>query len=155
MTASFLIPEEGFSHLRIRFEEGGLPASVIVNTGLIDFGYKEYFGWECVVKYDYEAGEDGLPKDDDEFDRVNAFFERLDALLKQDDEHPNALFFLRFLDDGEAECVWMLNEPASGAEVLNQLIENGDYEFEFEYKIENDEEWENYSYFLQKENVIE
>lgn len=155
MAAIFCLPEEEFSHLSIQFDEDSNLASVIVNTSLIDFEYKEYFGWECVVKYDYEPGEDGLPKDDEEFDRVNDFFDRLDALLVHDEEHPNALFFVRILDNGEAECVWMLNNPDPAAEALGQLLDGGDYELEFGYSIDNDKEWENYSYFLQKENVKE
>lgn len=154
MSTSFSLPEEAYSHLSITFNEGGNPASAIVNTSLIDFEYKEYFAWECVVRFDYEPGEDGLPKDDEEFDRVNAFFEKLDALLKQDDTHPNALFFVRILVDGEAECVWMLNNPDLAAEALDQLIADGSHECEFGYSIEHDKNWENYSYFLQNENVI-
>lgn len=126
--------------------------SAIVNTNLLDFEYKEYFQWECVVWISYSADESGLP-DKEGFEHLNSFFDKLDMLLKHDKNHPNALFFVRLLSDGEAECVWMLNNPDVASESLGNLIESGDHDLEFEYRIEKDPTWENYSYFLERKNV--
>lgn len=152
MRAIFSIPEEAFSLLNITNKEGATPISAIVNTSLLDFEYREYFEWECVVYISYSENESGLPNNED-YDKLNAFFDKLDTLLKQDKEHPNALFFVRLLSDGEAECVWMLNNPDIASESLDELIDSGDYDMEFEYRIEHDSNWENYSYFLDRDNV--
>lgn len=153
MRASFSIPEEAFSLLEITNKEGTAPISAIVNTSLLDFEYREYFEWECVVyiSYSYESG---LPNNEN-YEKLNAFFDKLDTLLKHDKDHPNALFFVRLLSGGEAECVWMLNNPDIASESLDGLIDSGDYDMEFEYRIEYDSNWENYSYFLDRENVLE
>lgn len=153
MSTIINIPEEAFSLLNIHNKENDIPISAIVNTNLLDFEYKEYFQWECVVYIAYSPCESGLP-DHEEYDRLNSFFDELDTLLKHDKEHPNALFFVRILSEGEAECVWMLNNPNIASESLDNLIDSGDYDMEFEYRIEQDSNWENYSYFLDRKNVI-
>lgn len=154
MSATFTIPEEAFSLLKITNKESATPISAIVNTGLLDFEYREYFEWECVVYISYPENESGLPNNED-YEKLNAFFDKLDTLLKHDKDHPNALFFVRLLSSGEAECVWMLNNPDIASESLDDLIDSGDYDMKFEYRIEYDSNWENYSYFLDRENVTE
>lgn len=153
--AMLTIPEEAYSYLRMKSPESGKPLSVIVNTSLVDFQYRPFFGWQCVVWIEYdEDGTSGQPIDPDEFDCLNHFFDRLDAMLKADSDHPNALFHVRITGDGMAECVWMLNDPDKASDALDDLIHSGDHEMQFQYKIEQDRNWEQYSYFLDPDNVI-
>lgn len=146
--SEFTLPQEELASLELRNKEDDSLSLAIVNTNLTNFEHKEFFAWECVVWIAYDKDEkSGLPTNEG-YIVLNEFFEQLDMMLKEPAEHPNALFFVRIVGDGTAECVWMLNNPDIAEEKLNELIKSGEHPLEFEYQIEQDYNWENYSYFL-------
>lgn len=147
------IPEEAYSLIELRDKNDGSVSMVMLNTNLIDFEYKQYFDWECVVWITYDEDETcGLPAKEG-YGPLNEMFTQLDDMLKAPADHPNGLFFVRIVGGGVAECVWMVNNPDIVEEKLDELIDSGDYPLEFEYRIDKDPDWDNYSYFLDAKYV--
>lgn len=142
------IPGEAYSLIKLHDKSDDSVSMVMLNTNLIDFEYKQYFDWECVVWITYDEDEaTGLPTKEG-YEPLNELFSQVDDMLKAPMEHPNALFFVRIVGGGVAECVWMVNNPDIAEEKLNELIDSGNHALEFEYRIDKDHGWKNYNYFL-------
>lgn len=141
MEKRVIIPEESFE--MIDFEQEGLPGIAVVNEALADFEHKDVFVWNCSIMIDMEeADEDGLPSDD-EMDVLRQFEGFLDVNIKGEDrEKPNALFVGRILWDSTYELIWKVYEPDVVNDFLKAVIENEDYPREFDFQIEEDEDWE-------------
>lgn len=144
---SFELPEASYVTLQVHDKEEDSDMMVLLNNSLMDFEHKAFFDWECVVNIEYEQDENGFPTEESHT-KLNNFFEELDDMLCSPEDHPNALFFVRLIGDGIAECVWMVNNPDPVDEQLSNLIESGNYPLLFEYRMERDINWENYSFFL-------
>jgi hypothetical protein len=93
--------------------------------------------------------DDNLWPTSEEFSVMRDYVERVDKAIKNDMNHPNALFVARITHAGTCQMIWMLNNPDITIEYLDRVIANKEQEREFEYQIESDVEWDSIGYFLQ------
>lgn len=140
-------PKDEFALVRSSYE--GMPAVIVVNTGLREFKARDIFGWSCSLIIDYkDLAENGMPTSE-ESDLVYHYFEQLNEAIKGDPEHPNALFLARVTNNGTFQAIWQVNNPEVVHNYLQQIIEEESYPREMDYRIEYDGEWKNVEWYLQ------
>jgi len=134
------IPEEKYSV--IQFIQEDLPGVGIVNSALVDFKPKEVFAWHLSVMIEFEdLVEKGMPSHS-EREIVDPFGEQLDNIIKgSDPTKPNALFLARLTWNGTRELIWRVYDPEVINTDLQLVIESGSAPREFDYRMEEDEEW--------------
>ena len=135
-----IVPEEYYSILEFKQED--LPGVAVVNTALCDFEPKEVFSWHLSLMIDLEElVENGMPSPEEQ-EIVEEFGDSLDLLIKgEDTEKPNALFLARITWNGTRELIWRVFDPEIANNFLQQIIKEGDAIRQFDYKMEDDEEW--------------
>lgn len=143
------IPEEKYQLLN--FEEEELPGIAVVNQALADFEPKEVFSWHCSVIIDIQDQiENGMPSKE-EVTILDEFGDFLDDKIKgSDKEKPNALFLARLTWNGTRQLIWRVYDPDMTNEFLTDLIDRKDYPREFDYQMQDDEDWELATWYLQK-----
>lgn len=136
-----IIPDENYQI--IEFNQEGKFGIAVVNTALKSAELKDVFSWNCSIMLEIEnAAENGLPIED-EFSILDEFEEYLDENIKgENKEKPNALFFGRVTWNSTRQLIWKVYEPKISNDFLEELIESENYPFEFDYRIEEDENWE-------------
>ena len=77
-----------------------------------------------------------------EFEIVSKFDDFLQENIKGDLEKPNALFFARITWNSTLQIIWKVFNPEQVNNFLNDLIEYKNYPRYFDYRIEEDENWE-------------
>ena len=143
-------PEESF--IAIEPIINGHKALTIINTSLKDFVHKEVFSWNLSIIFHFEdAEENGMPKDDG-MERIQQFCEDLEKQFNKALGKPNALFTFRETYNGISHVTWRVYDSDITEEVLQKVIEAGNYPFEFEYRLEYDKEWEIVEWYLQDFN---
>ncbi|RZJ47958.1 MAG: DUF695 domain-containing protein [Flavobacterium sp.] len=135
-----LIPEEEYQI--IEFKQENLPGVGVINLSLIDFEPKEVFSWHCSIMLNFENFiENGMPTNNDVL-IAEKFEDFLSEKIKGDDkEKPNALFLGRITWKETRELIWRVYNPKIVNEFLEEIIEKKKHSFQFDYRIENDEEW--------------
>lgn len=135
-----IVPEEYYSILEFKQEE--LPGVAVVNTALRDFEPKEVFSWHLSLMVDLEdLVENGMPSPEEQ-EIVEEFGDSLDLIIKgEDTEKPNALFLARITWNGTRELIWRVFDPEIANDSLQQIIKEGNAIRQFDYKMEDDEEW--------------
>ncbi len=136
-----LIPEEYYSILD--FNQENLPGIAVVNTALRAFEPKEVFAWHLSLILDFEdLVDNGMPSSA-ELEIVDAFGDKLDLLIKGNDlDKPNALFLARITWNKTRELIWRVFNPEIADKTLQDIINNGDYPRQFEYRMEQDDNWD-------------
>ena len=144
-----LIPEEDYSILNFRQED--LPGVAVVNISLRDFEPKEVFAWHLSIMVELnDLGENGMPTKS-EVDVIDNYGDFLDDRIKgEDKDKPNALFLARITWNGTRELIWRVYDPEIANDFLQELIEEGNQVREFDYRMENDEEWKLAEWHLTK-----
>jgi len=143
-----IIPEESYSIIKYKQEE--LPAIAVVNTALRDFEPKEVFSWHLSIIIDFEdLIENGMPSQA-ERDIVDPFGDNLDVLIKgADAEKSNALFLARVTWNGTRQLIWRVFDPEIVHKTLQKIINGNDYPREFDYRMEQDTEWDYAKWYLE------
>lgn len=142
-----IIPREHY--VLVNSSRYGLPAILVINSGLRHFKERSVFGWTCqIVVYFNELADNGMPTHEESTLVLN-FFDKLNALIKGNENHPNALFVSRCTNDGALNAIWQVNDPKITEHQLQNIIDNKQYPREFDYKIEYDEDWKGIDWFLQ------
>ncbi len=143
------IPDEYFQIVKFKQEE--LPGIAVVNKNLADFEPKEVFSWHCSVMLNCkELIKNGMPSKA-EVKLLDEFGDYLDDKIKGlDKEKPNGLFLARITWNETRELIWRIYDPEITNEFLNALIERNEYPREFDYRIDNDEEWKLAEWHLKK-----
>ena len=135
-----IIPEEKYQI--IEFNQNELPGIAVVNSNLKDENLKKIFNWNCSILIDLnDVTENGLPIET-EFEIVSKFDDFLQENIKGDLEKPNALFFARITWNSTLQIIWKVFNPEQVNNFLNDLIEYKNYPRYFDYRIEEDENWE-------------
>jgi hypothetical protein len=136
-----LIPEENYSILD--FNQDELPGVAVINIALRDFEPKEVFSWQLSIMLDFEdLIDNGMPSKA-ELEIIDPFGDKLDLLIKGDDlDKPNALFLARITWNKTRELIWRVFDPEMANNKLQEIIDTKDYPRQFEYKMEQDDNWE-------------
>ena len=135
-----IIPEEKYKI--IEFNHNELPGIAVVNSNLNDENLKKIFNWNCSILIDLnDVTENGLPVKT-ELEIVSKFDDFLQENIKGDLEKPNALFFARTTWNSTLQIIFKVFDPKQVNNFLNDLIEDKNYPRYFDYRIEEDENWE-------------
>lgn len=146
-TVEVIIPENRYSLVHSSLDNK--PAVIVVNSGIREFEPKDVFGWTCSLIMDFQdLAQNGMPTRE-ESDIVLDYFEKLDADIRGDEIHPNALFLARITWNGTFEAIWQLHDPKIVHEYLQKIIAEKSCPREMEYRIEYHAKWENVEYYLQ------
>lgn len=141
------IPKEHY--VLVHSSRYGMPAILVINSNLRFFKEKSVFGWTCqIVVYFNELADNGMPTHE-ESTIVLDFFDKLNALIKGDESHPNALFLSRCINDGALNAIWQVNDPKITNQQLQNIIDNKSYPRDFDFRIEYDGDWMGVDWFLQ------
>ena len=112
------IPENRYSIVHSSLDNK--PAVIVVNSGIREFEPKDVFGWTCSLIIDFQdLAQNGMPTRE-ESDIVLDYFEKLDADIRGDEIHPNALFLARITWNGTFEAIWQVNNPKIVHEYLQK-----------------------------------
>ena len=65
----------------------------------------------------------------------------------------NGLFFARVTHDALREIIWRVHDPEPANSVLHGILQARDYPREFEYRIDEDRNWEKTRWYLDKVTV--
>ena len=151
-TVTLFIPEESLAILETTDHEGA-KALMVVNRALKEHrdnpGLKQVFGYYCSIIFEYVDVDDNLWPSSEEFAIMQDYVETFDKGLKGVPEHPNALFVARVTHQGTFQMIWMLHNPQTAIEYLDEIIAKGNEVRCFEYRIEGDPEWKSLEWFLQ------
>lgn len=138
-----VLPEE--SYTLIEYKQDGLPCIAAVNSGLLDFEHKEIFHWHLSVIIDFEdIVENGMPSEE-EREIVDPFCAKLDEEIKAGG---NALFLVRETWNKTRRLVWMVYDPEIAHQHLQYIIEHYKHPRPFDYRMEEDFEWEQPEWYL-------
>jgi|SRR5215217_1349256 len=143
-----LIPDEEYQI--IEFKQEDLPAVGVVNLSLIEFEPKEVFSWHCSIMINFENFiENGMPANNDVL-IAEKFEDFLSENIKgADKEKPNALFLARITWNETRELIWRVYNAKIVNEFLEKIIDEKKYPFQFDYRIDDDEEWKLAEWHLQ------
>ena len=143
------IPKEHYQILN--FNTDGLPGVAVVNKSLAEFEPKEVFVWHCSVMLQCEKLiENGMPSRE-EVEILDKFGDFLDDKIKGDDkEKPNGLFLARITWNETRELIWRIFDPEIANDFLTDLIEREDHPRNFDYRIDEDEDWKLTEWHLKK-----
>ena len=135
-----LIPEEEYQIFEFRQEN--LPGIGVLNLSLKEFEPKEVFSWHCSIMINFENFiENGMPTNNDVLAAVK-FEDFLSENIKgADKEKPNALFLARITWNETRELIWRVYNAKIVNEFLEKIIAEKNHPFQFDYRIDDDEEW--------------
>ena len=144
-----VIPKEHYQILN--FNTDGLPGVAVVNKSLAEFEPKEVFVWHCSVMLQCEKLiEKGMPSRE-EVEILDKFGDFLDDKIKgADKEKPNGLFLARITWNETRELIWRIFDPEIANDFLTDLIEREDHLRNFDYRIDEDENWKLTEWHLKK-----
>ena len=142
------IPEEEYSVME--WEESELPCVAMINSALKDFEPKIVFSWHLVVEIDlHELIDNGMPSQE-EREIVDPFCDQLDKEIKFGG---NALFLARETWNGLRTYIWRVYSPEIANEHLKYLLEYKKYPRPFEYRMEQDKEWEKAQWYVDQMEI--
>lgn len=136
-----VIPKEKYSI--IEFIQEGLPGVGVINSALKTFEPKEVFSWHLSILIDLENMiENGMPSAA-EREVIDPLGEKLNALIKgANPEKPNALFLARITWNKTRELIWRVYQPDIANQELQNIIENNSSPRGFDYRMDEDTEWQ-------------
>lgn len=144
-----VLPEETYTLIEYKYED--LPCIAAVNSGLIGFEHKDIFAWHLSVIIDFDESEiidNGMPSEK-EREIVDPFCDKLDEEIKAGG---NALFLVRETWNKTRRLVWMVYDPEIAHQHLQYIIEHHQHPRHFDYRMEEDAEWEQAKWYLNAAN---
>ncbi|TWT32247.1 hypothetical protein KOR34_40090 [Posidoniimonas corsicana] len=135
------IPKENYQ--LVEFVQNDLPGIGVINESLCDFEPKAVFAWHLSLMVIFEdLIENGMPSEA-EREIVDPFGDALDSVFKGGDlKKPNALFLARITWNRTRELIYRVYEPTPPHAYLSNMIAEKTQPRPFDYRIENDPEWE-------------
>jgi len=87
-------------------------------------------------------------------DLLDPFEDSLRSLLNSDPARPNALFLARITWNGTRELIYRVHDPEVANDALQGIIKSREYPREFDFRMDDDPEWEMAEWHLtsEKEN---
>ena len=135
------IPDEIYKILEFKKEQ--LPGIAVVNDNLKSENLKKVFSWNCSILIDFEETiENGMPSEEELkiVEKFEDFF--YDKIKGNNKDKPNALFFARITWNSTRQLIYKVYLPEPANDFLTELIASENYPREFDYRIEEDENWE-------------
>ena len=140
------IPDEKLE--LFEFTRNDLPGVACVNTALTNDAVKDIFVWHLSININFESlVENGMPSID-EIKVVDKFGDELHHFICGEIEKPNALFLARVTWNAKRKLMFRVYEPKAVNLYLQELISRKDYPREFDYRMEEDFEWEKADFYL-------
>jgi hypothetical protein len=140
-----VIPKD--AHTLITFHQRDLPGFATVNSALREFEPRIVFSWHLsVLVRCVQLIGDALPSTDEQ-KVLYEFEDKLDPLIKAS---CNALFLARVTHDAQREIIWRVHNPEAADSVLREMLRTKDYLREFEYRIDEDPNWEKTRWYLDR-----
>jgi hypothetical protein len=129
----------------VEFRQRELPGFASVNVALKGFELKLAFPWHLslLVKC-VDLIENRLPSPDEQ-KTLYEFEDQLDQLIKAND---NALFLARVTHDARRELIWRIRDPEIANSIVQKILRTRDYPREFDYRMEEDQQWQKASWYL-------
>lgn len=147
-----IIPKENYQILK--FNQDNLPGVAVVNSTLIDDNLKTIFKWNCSILIDFNnTVENGMPSED-ELIIISEFSDFLDKNIKGNTTKPNALFFARVTWNSTLQIIWKVFDAKIINNFLSEIIKNKDYPRHFDFRIEEDNNWELTKWYSENLNSI-
>lgn len=140
-------PEPHFTLIKTSI--GANPAIVVVNSSLRNYSERASFAWHLRITIDCKfVGANGMPTHDElkALDQLEEMFSS--SLLTNE----NAMFLARITCKGTRDLCYRVRNPDSADEILGQFLSNETPLREWEYRMEEDVDWEladlSFNYFL-------
>lgn len=140
-----VLPEESFVIAEYKNED--LPCIAVINSSLKNFEHREIFAWHLSVIIDFDEDEiidNGMPSEEERA-VVDPFCEKLDEEIKAGG---NALFLVRETWNKTRRLVWMVYNPDIAHEHLQFIIQHSRHPRPFDYRMEQDLNWEQPEWYL-------
>ena len=140
------IPEE--KPELFKFTQDNLPGIVYANSALKSCELKEVFVWHLSIVINLKnLIENGMPSIE-EREVVDPFGEELERRVCGNTEKPNALFLARVTWNATREILFRVYDPEVANEYLKEIVSSQSYPREFDYRMEEDFEWEKTKFYL-------
>ena len=139
-----VLPEE--SYALIQYVSEDLPCVAMVNAALADFAHQDIFRWHLSLIIHFEEVIDqGMPSEP-ERELVDPFCDELERDIAAGG---NALFLVRETWNKTRRLVWMVYDPEIAHQYLQNILEHHQHPRPFDYRIEEDRDWEQAHWYLQ------
>ena len=123
----------------------GLPAAVVVNAALREFGHRDVFPWQLsVILEAVELAVQGMPTRD-EYLILDALGDIINQTVL---ETRNAIFLARETWNGKRQLLYRVNNPEMAAGALQALVNRGGQQREWEFQMWGDTKWEDAAPYL-------
>lgn len=129
-------------------DEDEKPYVGLINTALLDVTPHNAFQWllSLTLFYEYTMGCD-MP-DNNDIILMQDFLDELDINLVIDEKNPNAVFLARYTGDGSTRTMWYVRDPEIANTYLQNIINEGNYPFQFQFIMSKDEVWQEAHYWI-------
>ncbi len=135
-----VIPDETLTVIEFRQDQHRGLAEI--NTALRDFKPKEVFSWHLSLLFEiHDTDKEGLLSSHEE-EAINKLKAQFDKKFRgQDLTKPNALFLAIIEWNATVELIWRVYNPEPIYSYLNRLLESKNYDYSFNFRIDNDPSW--------------
>lgn len=143
-----IIPPQEFQIIKFIQEEQ--PGVATINTALKYFEPKIVFSWHLSIMLDLDdLTDNGMPSKEEQ-KIIESFEDILDKAIKgPNSDKPNALFLASIACNKTCELIWRVYDPEIANNYLNQIINTSIPPCPFDYRIDEDENWELAKWHLQ------
>lgn len=145
-----IIPEPHYTLFNAKRD--GLPEVIVVNDALLAFAHAVIFPWHlCVTLEVQDVVENGMPAPEESklLFKLGDLIES--TVLEGRTEHgsENAMFLARSTWNQERQLLFQVHDPEVAHSQLQKLLQGRTWERKWDYKMEEDLEWENASFVFQ------
>ncbi len=136
-----ILPKECYTVFELSYDD--LPGIGSFNASLKDFKHKEVFPWNCSIVISFEnTVNNGMPSLDEQV-IVDKFEDYLNENIANVNNTPvNGIFLGRLTYNSTREINWRIHNPEIVDRFLKLVMDTKEFPREFDYKIEQDPEWE-------------
>jgi len=132
-------------HVHVEFRQRNLPGFATINSALKNFESKKEFPWQLSIVVEcVELVENRLPSSAEQ-EALYQFEDKIDPLVRS---RGDALFLARTTYDGQRELIWRIRNPEAVNSALQDVIRQKDHTREFDYRIDEDPNWDKASWYL-------
>jgi hypothetical protein len=129
----------------VEFRQRDLSGFASVNIALKGFEPKLAFSWHLsLIVRCVDLIDNRLPSPDEQ-KTLYEFEDALDQSIKAND---NALFLARVTHDARRELIWRVCDPEIANSIVQKILPTRDYPREFDYRMEEDQQWQKASWYL-------
>lgn len=130
----------------------GMPEIISVNSALLGFAHVDLFRWHlCITLEARELIDNGMPSPDESalLFRLGDEIEEIVLGGRTGNGAVNALFLARSTWNGGRELIYRVHDPEIAHHALQLALTRQQWEREWDYRMEDDAEWEKAGYIFQ------